>query len=132
MTNKWNGAPRGFAFVTYRDPSVVPRVLAATHKLDGRTVEVKRAIPREDTRGDRGGYGGGMGMGGGQMGMQGGYGGGGGGNHHGGSRADRRKIYIGSLPPTATDADLRQYFERYGPILDACVLSDRDAVTGGR
>ena len=47
MKNKHTGQPRGFGFVKYRDSSVVDLVLAQDHLLDGRTVDVKRAVPRE-------------------------------------------------------------------------------------
>lgn len=41
MTNKFNGTPRGFAFVTFKDPAVVPAVLrdqvgARARGIDGR------------------------------------------------------------------------------------------------
>lgn len=44
---------RGFGYVTYKDPSSVIPVLqykrdTGPHKIDGKEVEVKRAIPRED------------------------------------------------------------------------------------
>ncbi|XP_057850488.1 heterogeneous nuclear ribonucleoprotein 1 [Cryptomeria japonica] len=47
MKDRGTGHPRGFGFVTYSDPSVVDSVMRHTHTLDGRTVEVKRSIPRE-------------------------------------------------------------------------------------
>lgn len=74
-------------------------MLAATHKLDGRTVEVKRAIPREDSR-DR--------------------------LAPSAVRLDRRKVFVGGLAATVTDMDLRAYFERFGPVIDATVLIDRE------
>ncbi|KAG5458590.1 MAG: hypothetical protein BJ554DRAFT_1159 [Olpidium bornovanus] len=39
---------RGFGFLTYADPDVVPTMLAAEHFLDGKRVDPKRAIPREE------------------------------------------------------------------------------------
>uniref|UniRef100_A0A4W5L738 RRM domain-containing protein n=1 Tax=Hucho hucho TaxID=62062 RepID=A0A4W5L738_9TELE len=45
--DKYSGQPRGFGFVTFEDPSVIERVLSDTHTLDGRNVEVKRAVPRD-------------------------------------------------------------------------------------
>merc|ERR1712023_466086 len=47
MKNKHTGQPRGFGFVKFRDSSVVDIVLQQDHLLDGRTVDVKRAVPRE-------------------------------------------------------------------------------------
>uniref|UniRef100_H3G7Q1 RRM domain-containing protein n=1 Tax=Phytophthora ramorum TaxID=164328 RepID=H3G7Q1_PHYRM len=49
MKDKYTGQPRGFGFVTFADASAIDRVLDETHTLDGRSVEVKRAIPRERT-----------------------------------------------------------------------------------
>ncbi|KAG5457154.1 MAG: hypothetical protein BJ554DRAFT_2905 [Olpidium bornovanus] len=39
---------RGFGFLTYANPDVVPSMLAAEHVLDGKRVDPKRAIPREE------------------------------------------------------------------------------------
>jgi len=90
---------RGFGFVTFADEASVRKVLSMSHTLNGRTVEIKQAVPREEERrrdggyGGRGGYGGGGGYGGrygGGMGSGGGgsygrggggYGGGGGGGY---------------------------------------------------
>ncbi|KAF7814114.1 heterogeneous nuclear ribonucleoprotein 1 [Senna tora] len=51
MTNKYSGRPRGFGFVTFADSAVVDQVLAQEHTIDGRVVEVKRTVPREDMEG---------------------------------------------------------------------------------
>ncbi len=54
MKNKVTGQPRGFGFVTFENPHCVDKVLAETHTLDMKTVEVKRAVPREKTAGAMG------------------------------------------------------------------------------
>jgi hypothetical protein len=36
-----------------------------------------------------------------------------------------RKIFVGGLAPSVTDADFRAYFEKFGPIVDAVVMFDR-------
>ena len=49
---------RGFGFVTYRDPEMLEECMSSgPHTLDGKTVELKRAAPRDDDRrgGGRGG-----------------------------------------------------------------------------
>ena len=52
---------RGFGFVTYRDPEMLEDCLSKhPHTLDGKTVELKRATPRDDDR--RGGRGSGGGI----------------------------------------------------------------------
>ncbi|KAE9102555.1 hypothetical protein PF010_g14062 [Phytophthora fragariae] len=117
MKDKYTGQPRGFGFVTFEDATAIDRVLEETHMLDGRSVEVKRAIPREKTapgggssdfRGGRGGA----------------YGGGGGGG--GGGFTEQKKIFVGGLAPTVAERDFRQYFEEFGKITDAVVMIDRD------
>eukprot|EP00250_Pteridium_aquilinum_P014958 c22304_g1_i3 orf=421-1455(+) len=47
MRDRSTRQPRGFGFVTYADPSVIDKVIKDTHLIDGRTVEIKRSIPRE-------------------------------------------------------------------------------------
>ncbi|CAJ0847415.1 8701_t:CDS:2, partial [Entrophospora sp. SA101] len=39
---------RGFGFLTFIDPSNVDKVLATDHQLDGKLIDPKRAIPREE------------------------------------------------------------------------------------
>ena len=42
------------------------------------------------------------------------------------TRLDRRKIFVGGLAGTITEEEFRAYFERFGTILDAVVMIDRD------
>ncbi|ORX36162.1 hypothetical protein BD324DRAFT_630427 [Kockovaella imperatae] len=42
------GRSRGFAFLTYKDPSSVNQVMGMTHHLDGKQIDPKRAIPRAE------------------------------------------------------------------------------------
>jgi RNA recognition motif-containing protein len=75
IMDRETGRPRGFAFVEMSDGG--DQAIAALNgtQLDGRTLTVNEAKPRED-RGGGGGYGGGGRSGGG------GYGGGGGGRRY--------------------------------------------------
>ncbi|KAH6904540.1 hnRNP A1-gamma isoform [Coprinopsis sp. MPI-PUGE-AT-0042] len=43
-----SGTSRGFAFLTFEDPNVVEAVLKATHFLDGKSIDPKRAIPHSE------------------------------------------------------------------------------------
>jgi RNA recognition motif-containing protein len=90
IMDRETGRPRGFAFVEMSDGG--DQAIAALNgtQLDGRTLTVNEAKPREDRPrggggggGGRGGYGGGGGGGGygGGGGGRGGYGGGGGGRY---------------------------------------------------
>jgi len=45
-----NGRPRGFGFVTYDAPASACKALAQPQWLDGRLVDVKRAVPGERTQ----------------------------------------------------------------------------------
>jgi len=42
-----NGCSRGFGFITYENPEVLDKVLEINHILDGKTIDPKRAIPRD-------------------------------------------------------------------------------------
>ena len=74
MVDRMSGRPRGFGFVTMSTPEEAQKAIAALNgkQLDGRTVTVNIARPREDrpprsgggSRGGGGGYGGGGGGGG--------------------------------------------------------------------
>ncbi|RDB19606.1 hypothetical protein Hypma_013256 [Hypsizygus marmoreus] len=43
-----SGTSRGFAFLTFEDASAVNAVVAREHYLDGKAIDPKRAIPREE------------------------------------------------------------------------------------
>ncbi|KAI5887755.1 uncharacterized protein SCHCODRAFT_02638886 [Schizophyllum commune H4-8] len=43
-----NGRSRGFAFLTFEDPAAVNAVVVREHFLDGKAIDPKRAIPREE------------------------------------------------------------------------------------
>ncbi|KAK0189737.1 hypothetical protein F5146DRAFT_932387 [Armillaria mellea] len=43
-----SGTSRGFAFLTFEDPAAVQVVTAQDHFLDGKAIDPKRAIPREE------------------------------------------------------------------------------------
>ena len=90
IMDKFTGKSKGFAFVEMEDDEEAKEAINALNdsELDGRTIVVKKAEPRENRSGGGGGGGGrrggggggGYGGGGGNRGGGGGYGGGGGGN----------------------------------------------------
>jgi RNA recognition motif-containing protein len=77
MMDRMSGRPRGFGFVTMSSEEEAQKAIAGLHgkELDGRSLTVNEARPREDRPG---GGGGGGGFGGGGRGFGGGGGGGGG------------------------------------------------------
>ncbi|KAI3766443.1 hypothetical protein L2E82_16501 [Cichorium intybus] len=99
MMDKITGRPRGFGFVTFADPADADKVLEQDHVIDGRPVEVKRTVPREDMQG-------------------------------GGSRGVSRtkKIFVGGIPLTLTEDEMREYFLSYGDIIEHQIMLDH--VTG--
>ncbi|CAH9095199.1 unnamed protein product [Cuscuta epithymum] len=109
MRDKVSGKPRGFGFVDFADPNVLDTVLQDKHTIDGRTVEAKRALPREEQHMSKPGNANNNG---------GGYGGGGGNNR-------TKKIFVGGLPPALTEDEFRRYFETYGNVTDVVVMYDQ-------
>ncbi|KAK2657479.1 hypothetical protein Ddye_010531 [Dipteronia dyeriana] len=144
-------AHRGIGFITFANADSVETLMGDTHELGGSTIAVDRATPKEDefrpiarmAHGGQGGHGGGHGV-------QAGHGGYGAYNayisaatryaalgaptlyDHPGSfygrgestRGMGKKIFVGRLPQEATADDLRQYFGRFGRILDVYVPKD--------
>ncbi|GBG61332.1 hypothetical protein CBR_g20367 [Chara braunii] len=89
MKDRNSGHPRGFGFVTFRDPSICDRALKDTHCIDGRTVEVKKSVPRECMKGPR-----------------------------------TKKIFVGGLPPSITDAEFKEYFSKFGKVEEHQIMQD--------
>ena len=85
------GQPRGFAFVEMTNSNEAANAMQAMNgrEMNGRTLNVNEARPREQRTGG-GGFGGGGGGRGGNRGGGGGFGGGGGNRGGGGGRRDPR------------------------------------------
>lgn len=109
MRDKPTGRPRGFGFVVFSDPSVLDRVLEERHTIDGRTVEAKRALSREEqqTSSRTGSFNPGRTSG-------------------GGGNFKTKKIFVGGLPSSLTEDGFRQYFESYGQVTDVVIMYDQN------
>ncbi|XP_019194278.1 PREDICTED: heterogeneous nuclear ribonucleoprotein 1 [Ipomoea nil] len=94
MMDKVSGRPRGFGFITFADPEVANRVLQEEHVIDGRVVEVKRTVPREDTPFRR--------------------------------VSKTKKIFVGGIPPTLTEDELKEYFSSYGSVVEHQIMLDHN------
>ncbi|XP_020537220.1 RNA-binding protein Musashi homolog 1 isoform X3 [Jatropha curcas] len=127
-------AHRGIGFITFSSADSVDNLMADNHELGGSTVVVDRATPKEDDfrpvgRMSHGGYGAYnayisaatryAALGAPTL-----Y------DHPGPlygrepARGMGKKIFVGRLPQEATAEDLRQYFGRFGHILDVYVPKD--------
>ncbi|XP_065862519.1 heterogeneous nuclear ribonucleoprotein 1 isoform X1 [Euphorbia lathyris] len=105
MRDRTTGRARGFGFVVFADPAVAERVIMDKHMIDGRTVEAKKAVPRDDqhilNRNTS--------------------------SIHGSPGPGRtKKIFVGGLASTVTDGDFKKYFEQFGNITDVVVMYDHN------
>ncbi|KAL2456649.1 RNA-binding (RRM/RBD/RNP motif) family protein [Forsythia ovata] len=105
MKDRTTGRARGFGFVVFAEPTVAERVVKEKHTIDGRTVEAKKAVPRDDqhlvnrnsnsTQGSPG-------------------------------SGRTKKIFVGGLASTVTESDFKNYFYQFGTIVDVVVMYDHN------
>ncbi|KAF9610257.1 hypothetical protein IFM89_021581 [Coptis chinensis] len=105
MKDRTTGRARGFGFVVFADPVVAERVVMEKHQIDGRTVEAKKAVPRDDqhilNRNSS--------------------------SIHGSPGPARtKKIFVGGLASTVTESDFKKYFDQFGTITDVVVMYDHN------
>ncbi|XP_010545265.1 PREDICTED: heterogeneous nuclear ribonucleoprotein 1-like isoform X2 [Tarenaya hassleriana] len=108
MRDRATGRARGFGFIVFADFSVAERVIMEKHMIDGRTVEAKKAVPRDDQQALK--------------------------RHsspihhmspgHGGGKT--KKIFVGGLPSNITEAEFKNYFDQFGTISDVVVMYDHN------
>ncbi|KAJ6403993.1 hypothetical protein OIU84_012229 [Salix udensis] len=106
MKDRTTGRARGFGFVVFSDPANAERVIKEKHSIDGRMVEAKKAVPRDDqnilSRNS-------------------------GGSIHGSPGPGRtKKIFVGGLASTVTESDFKEYFDQFGIIIDVVVMYDHN------
>ncbi|KAF8094236.1 hypothetical protein N665_0367s0021 [Sinapis alba] len=104
LKDRTTGRARGFGFVVFADPAVAETVITEKHSIDGRLVEAKKAVPRDDqntvTRSN-------------SSSLQ-------------GSPGRTRKIFVGGLPSSVTESDFKTYFEQFGTTTDVVVMYDHN------
>lgn len=155
MRDRHTGHPRGFGFVTFAKDEVAERAASRRHDLDGRQVEAKRAVPRNEfgTGAPGGGNAGGMGNqsqsgiaasymrgAGGAAGADPrfGYGAGAqvptgaaaaavpGGGSGRSHHTTRGKVFVGGLPSQCGNEEFKSYFQNFGEVVDAQVMIDHN------
>eukprot|EP00283_Hemiselmis_rufescens_P008496 CAMPEP_0173432762 /NCGR_PEP_ID=MMETSP1357-20121228/10449_1 /TAXON_ID=77926 /ORGANISM="Hemiselmis rufescens, Strain PCC563" /LENGTH=472 /DNA_ID=CAMNT_0014397403 /DNA_START=407 /DNA_END=1821 /DNA_ORIENTATION=+ len=123
MKDRNTQQPRGFGFVTFIDAQVANDVASQKQVMvDGRNVEVKRAVPRGDDDPTRQRP---NGLGGpprplSSLGVK---------RIPGGSMST--KIFVGGISWSTTDEEFLKHFERYGPVAAAHVMKYRDGTPRG-
>jgi len=105
MKDRSTGRARGFGFIVFADPLVAERVIREKHNIDGRLVEAKKAVPRDDQNT----------MSRSSSSIQGSPG-----------PIRTRKIFVGGLASTVTETDFKLYFEQFGSITDVVVMYDHN------
>lgn len=105
MRDRMTGRARGFGFVVFADPGVAERVVMEKHVIDGRTVEAKKAVPRDDHHGPNRN----------NSSIQGSPGPG-----------RTKKIFVGGLASTVTESEFKKYFDQFGTITDVVVMYDHN------
>lgn len=104
IKDRVTGEPRRFAFVVFSDQDAIDRVLNQKdpHVILGKQVEVNRARPRRDPN-ETSIY-----------------------RSSKRSNAWSKKIFVGGLPLDITEDVFKSYFERFGTVVDAVVIYDRN------
>ncbi|CAG2164715.1 unnamed protein product [Oppiella nova] len=98
MKNAETGRSRGFGFVTFKDPSCVQIVMASgPHILDGRTIDPKECNPKSAQKGKRDA-----------------------------KVGNFPKVFLGGLPPNVNESTLRDYFSKFGKVVEVVIMYDQE------
>ncbi|GJS15208.1 RNA-binding protein 1 [Tanacetum coccineum] len=110
VKDRINGSSRGFGFVSFSESSVLSKVMGESHKILGRTVDVKKAVRRsaqnqnqqEQNR---------------EFNRTNGI-------TNNNDNLKTKKIFVGGLPAEITEEGFKGYFEKFGKIIDVVVMHD--------
>ncbi|EOA13412.1 hypothetical protein CARUB_v10026451mg [Capsella rubella] len=103
MKDRATGRARGFGFIVFVDPNIAERVVLLKHIIDGKIVEAKKAVPRDDHAV----------MNKSNNSLQGSPG-----------PSSSKKIFVGGLASSVTEAEFKKYFAQFGMITDVVVMYD--------
>ncbi|KAK4743433.1 hypothetical protein SAY87_001434 [Trapa incisa] len=106
MKDRTTGRARGFGFVVFADPAVAELVIKDKHIIDGRMVEAKRAVPRDDQNS--------LGRASSPS------------VHSSPGLGRTKKIFVGGLAATVTESNFKTYFEQFGTVNDVVVMYDHN------
>lgn len=92
---------RGFGFITYKKAHMVDDAQKARpHKIDGREVETKRAVPRQESGKPE-------------------------------SQVTSKKLFVGRLKDEIEEDDLKEYFGKFGKIVNVNIVTDKSGKRRG-
>jgi RNA-binding protein Musashi len=121
MKDRVTGDPRGFAFVVFQDASTVDLVVAdAVHEINHKVVDVKRAQARGVAPPSI--HGGGPIQPAQSAERQ---------SSSGGGEAEltpeqqQLKVFVGGIPPSVDNEELKHIFGQFGPVADSIVMIDQ-------
>ncbi|KAF8108404.1 hypothetical protein N665_0109s0029 [Sinapis alba] len=100
MKDRATGRARGFGFLVFADPNVAEKVVLLRHVIDGKLVEAKKAVPRDDHKSNSSLQGSPPGP------------------------ASSKKIFVGGLASSVTETEFKKYFAQFGMITDIVVMYD--------
>ncbi|KAJ0251252.1 RNA recognition motif domain-containing protein [Hirschfeldia incana] len=103
IKDRLTGRARGFGFIVFKDSNVAQRVLLQKHVIDGKSVEAKKAVPRDNH----------ISLNKSNSSLQGSPG-----------PSHSRKIFVGGLASSVTEPEFNKYFAQFGTIIDLVVMYD--------
>jgi RNA-binding protein Musashi len=99
MVDKVSGRSRCFGFITMQDPQIIDAILSQAQILDGKKVDCKRAVPREQGHAAP---------------------------IPSAPYFKTKKMFVGGLPPDVTNENFRSFFEQFGDVEDSVVILDKE------